>query len=54
MANYQSIKIEKGPGGFGGPLVITPTPDKNKIVNITGGPISEVGARIAELTVGKL
>ncbi|WP_059102984.1 PTS glucitol/sorbitol transporter subunit IIB [Shouchella shacheensis] len=54
MANYQAVRIEKGPGGFGGPLVIQPNEQKNKIVNITGGPISDVGARIAELTGAEL
>lgn len=47
---YSAVKISKGNGGFGGPLVIQPTPEKNKIVNITGGPISEVANTIAELT----
>ena len=30
MAEYRSIRVEKGPGGFGGPLVITPTAQRNK------------------------
>ncbi|MDQ3766223.1 MAG: hypothetical protein M3346_02635 [Actinomycetota bacterium] len=28
MAEYRSVKIEAGRGGWGGPLVITPTEDK--------------------------
>lgn len=37
MAEYRSIKVVKGSGGFGGPLVITPTEKKNKVMFITGG-----------------
>lgn len=37
MAEYRSIRVEKGPGGFGGPLVITPTEKRNKVMYITGG-----------------
>ena len=35
--SYKSIRVEKGSGGFGGPLVITPTEQKNKVLYITGG-----------------
>ncbi len=34
---YQSIKVVKGSGGYGGPLVITPTEEKHKFIYITGG-----------------
>ena len=34
---YKSIKVVKGSGGFGGPLVITPTEEKHKFIYITGG-----------------
>lgn len=34
---YNSIKVLKGSGGFGGPLVITPTEDKHKFIYIVGG-----------------
>lgn len=37
MTEYKSIIVTKGQGGFGGPLVITPTEEKNKFIYITGG-----------------
>ncbi|XJS10904.1 PTS glucitol/sorbitol transporter subunit IIB [Aerococcaceae bacterium WGS1372] len=37
MTNYNSIKVTKGKGGFGGPLVITPTEEKNKFIYVVGG-----------------
>ncbi len=50
---YKAVKIEKGNGGWGGPLVIEPTEKKNKVVSITGGGIAPVARRIAELTGGE-
>lgn len=50
MTTYQSIKVSKGSGGFGGPLVITPTNEKNKLVYITGGQRPDIADKIAELT----
>lgn len=51
MADYRSIRIERGPGGFGGPLTITPTEQKNKVMYITGGGAEpECLAKIVELT----
>lgn len=50
MSAYQSIRVTKGSGGFGGPLVITPTETKNKVVTITGGTISKVARKVAELS----
>jgi len=48
---YQSIKIVKGTGGFGGPLVITPTENKNKFIYVTGGGEKPaIVDRIAELS----
>jgi PTS system glucitol/sorbitol-specific IIC component len=49
---YRAVKIEKGPGGWGGPLVIKPTEGKDKIVSVTGGGIDPVAQKIAELTGG--
>ena len=51
MAEYRSIKVERGPGGFGGPLVITPTEKRNKVMYITGGGAApECLNKIVELT----
>ena len=51
MAEYRSIRVEKGPGGFGGPLVITPTEQRNKVMYITGGGAEpECLKKIVELT----
>ncbi|MDR3021646.1 MAG: PTS glucitol/sorbitol transporter subunit IIB [Clostridiales bacterium] len=35
--SFKSIVVEKGSGGFGGPLTINPTEQKHKILYITGG-----------------
>lgn len=51
MAEYRSIRVEHGAGGFGGPLVITPTEQRNKVMYITGGGAEpECLAKIVELT----
>lgn len=50
MTTFHSIKISKGSGGFGGPLVITPTAEKNKVVYITGGQRPDIAEKIADLT----
>lgn len=51
MAEYRSIKVVKGTGGFGGPLVITPTEKRNKVMFITGGGAEpECLNKIVELT----
>ncbi len=51
MAEYRTIVVTKGAGGFGGPLTITPDEKRNKIVYIVGGGQKpEVVDKIAELT----
>ncbi|MBW3096688.1 PTS glucitol/sorbitol transporter subunit IIB [Pseudohoeflea coraliihabitans] len=51
MANeYKAVRISKGSGGWGGPLVIQPTMERNKVVSVTGGGIHPVAQRIADLT----
>lgn len=53
MADYKAVQIEKGPGGWGGPLTILPTDEKPLIYCVTGGGIHPIAARIAELTGGE-
>ena len=50
MSEYKSVIVSAGSGGFGGPLTLTPDEKKNKIVNITGGVISDVAVRLGEMT----
>ena len=47
---YKAVKITKGPGGFGGPLVIKPTKEKNIILSVTGGGINPIAQLIADMT----
>lgn len=51
---YRTVKVERGPNGWGGPLFIQPTPERNKIVAVTGGSIPELAKRLAEMTGGVL
>jgi glucitol/sorbitol PTS system EIIB component len=51
---YKAVKIAKGRGGWGGPLVIKPEPGKDLIYCVTGGGIHPVAQRIADLTGGKV
>ena len=53
MADYRAVKIDKGPGGWGGPLTIKPTADRPYIYSVTGGGIHPLAAKIAELTGGE-
>ncbi len=49
--SFNSIIVERGSGGYGGPLTITPTETKNKVVYIVGGGARpDVVDRIVELT----
>ncbi len=51
MSEYRAIKIVKGSGGFGGPLVVAPTAEKDKLVYITGGGAKpDIVDKIVELT----
>ncbi|MEK9907472.1 MAG: hypothetical protein VW991_00815 [Aquiluna sp.] len=52
MAEYKAVKIEKGQGGWGGPLVVKPTDAKPYIYSVTGGGIHPLAQKIADLTGG--
>ncbi len=53
MATYKAVKVTAGKRGWGGPLVILPTDQRNKIASVTGGGIHPVARRLAELTGGE-
>lgn len=51
MVNYKSIKIKKGEGGWGGPIVVTPTEQKHKFIYVVGGGQKpDIVDKIVELT----
>ena len=50
MANYKAVRISRGSSGWGGPLVIQPTDQRNKVVSVTGGGIHPIARQIAEMT----
>lgn len=50
VKTYKAVKISRGSNGWGGPLVIQPTEQRNKVVSVTGGGIHPIARRIAELT----
>ncbi|MCB6184335.1 PTS glucitol/sorbitol transporter subunit IIB [Leeia sp. TBRC 13508] len=47
---FKAVKVARGSSGWGGPLVIQPTPQKDKIVAITGGGIPDIAHKLAEMT----
>lgn len=49
---FRAVKISQGPNGWGGPLVIQPDSQRDKIVAVTGGGIPPLAKRIAEMTGG--
>lgn len=49
---YKKVIVHPGPGGWGEPIEVDVTEERNKIVSITGGGIHPVAKKIAELTGG--
>ncbi len=47
---FRAVRVSRGSQGWGGPLVILPTAQRDKIVAVTGGGIPPVAQRLAELT----
>ena len=50
---YKAVTITRGSGGWGGPLTVLATAEKNKILSVTGGGIHPVAAKLAEMTGGE-
>lgn len=48
--NYKKVKVERGKSGWGGPLFIQPTEERNYVASVTGGGIHPVANKIAELS----
>jgi PTS system glucitol/sorbitol-specific IIB component len=53
MSEYKAVVVEKGPGGWGGPLRIEPKGDRIVVASITGGGIHPVAQKIADMTGGE-
>ena len=49
MAEYKKVKIERGRGGWGGPLEVKPTDERKYVVCITGGGIHPVAQKMQTL-----
>ena len=47
---FRAVKVERGQQGWGGPLVIEPTAEKDKIMAVTGGGIPELAHKLAQMT----
>lgn len=50
---YRAVKVEKGRGGWGGPLIIKPEPGRELIYSVTGGGIHPIAQKIADMTGGE-
>jgi PTS system glucitol/sorbitol-specific IIC component len=47
---FKAVRVDRGSGGWGGPLVIQPTDQKDKIVAVTGGGIPPLAQKLADMT----
>src|SRR5699024_11603208 len=50
MANNAVAKITKGTNGWGGPLTLKSTPERQYVISVTGGGIHPVAQEIARIT----
>lgn len=50
MQILKEIRIVKGSGGFGGPLIVKPTSHKNKVLFVTGGSEPRILKHVIELS----
>lgn len=50
---YKACRAEHGLRGWGGPLVIQPTKQRNLVYSVTGGGIHPVAQKIADITGAK-
>ncbi|MGQ5708273.1 PTS glucitol/sorbitol transporter subunit IIB [Lactobacillus sp. PSON] len=50
MNKWKSVKIVHGSGGWGGPLIITPTDEKHTILYVTGGNRPAIIDKLIKLT----
>lgn len=49
---FKAVRIARGSNGWGGPLIIKLTPQRDKIVAVTGGGIPPLAKKLAEMTGG--
>jgi PTS system glucitol/sorbitol-specific IIB component len=47
---YRTVTVRPGANGWGRGLQLTPTPERNKVISVTGGGIHAVAQRIADLS----
>ncbi len=47
---FRTVEVSAGEGGWGGPLLISPNHERDKIMAVTGGGIPEVARELARLT----
>jgi PTS system glucitol/sorbitol-specific IIB component len=52
VKEYKPVRVERGSNGWGGPLIIQLTDQRDKIVAVTGGGIPPIARKLAEMTGG--
>ncbi len=50
MTKWKSVKVIHGSGGWGGPITIAPTDEKNTILYVTGGNRPQIVDKLVKLT----